>query len=155
MACSFQFAIFLPECYDAYMKRRNLLFNLLQFTWGLPQTLMGLVLYRRYKKCPHRSYKGVIFTDWKRPGGISLGPFIFAEQPEDDPELCVELMKHEYGHSLQSLMLGPLYLPLIGLPSVLWANVPYFKKRRRRKQLSYYRMYAERWASKLGKSKLV
>lgn len=29
------------------------------------------------------------------------------------------IIHHEYGHALQSAMLGPLYLPLIGLPSFL------------------------------------
>lgn len=29
-------------------------------------------------------------------------------------------IKHEYGHQLQSYILGPLYLLIIGLPSGLW-----------------------------------
>lgn len=137
------------------MKIREKLYAFLQFTWALPQTLLGLALYTKYRKCPHRRYKGAVFTDWKRPGGISLGPFIFAEQPPEDAQLSKDLIRHEYGHSLQSMMLGPLYLPFIGLPSLIWANLPWFRNYRMRKHRGYYQMFAEKWASRLGKSRLL
>lgn len=34
-------------------------------------------------------------------------------------ELSNQLLVHEYGHTIQSLMLGPLYLAIIGIPSTL------------------------------------
>ena len=56
---------------------------------------------------------------------VSLGPFIFLHGPSDsnDPLASVErpLLVHEYGHTVQSLILGPLYLLVVGLPSVLWS----------------------------------
>lgn len=30
------------------------------------------------------------------------------------------LLVHEYGHTIQSMILGPLYLIVIGIPSTLW-----------------------------------
>jgi hypothetical protein len=57
---------------------------------------------------------------------------------------------HEYGHTIQSLILGPLYLFVIGAPSLLWAGIPAFSRMRRRRQMSYYRFYPERWANHLG-----
>ena len=57
---------------------------------------------------------------------------------------------HEYGHTIQSLILGPLYLFVIGAPSLLWAGIPAFGRMRRRRQMSYYRFYPERWANHLG-----
>jgi hypothetical protein len=49
-------------------------------------------------------------------GGLSLGPFLFYETRR-----YRSLFGHELGHVVQSLVLGPLYLPLIGLPSLFWA----------------------------------
>lgn len=60
------------------------------------------------------------------------------------------LLVHEYGHTVQSLILGPLYLPVIGLPSVIWLNTPTFAARRRRERLSYYSFFTERSANWLG-----
>jgi len=57
---------------------------------------------------------------------------------------------HEYGHCIQSLILGPLYLIAVGLPSYLWANLPPLRKLRREKGLSYYSVYPENWANALG-----
>ena len=60
------------------------------------------------------------------------------------------LLVHEYGHTIQSLVLGPLYLVIIGLPSVVWMNVPALSRWRARTGTSYYAFYTERWANTLG-----
>lgn len=116
----------------------------LQCTWGIIQTLMGFVVFLVHIKDPHYIYKGAVCTVWKRPMGLSLGMFIFV-WPDDD-RVCV----HEYGHTIQSAVLGPLYLPVIGIPSAIWANLPAFQKRRSKEHLSYYRFYPEKWANRLG-----
>jgi len=54
------------------------------------------------------------------------------------------------GHTVQSVILGPLFLPVIGLPSLLWAGLPVFRKYRERRSVSYYWLYTERWANFLG-----
>lgn len=59
----------------------------------------------------------------------------------------VRTKKHEYGHSRQSLYLGPLYLIVVGLPSIIWAGFVYNLVR---KEISYYDVYPENWADKLG-----
>jgi hypothetical protein len=89
-------------------------------------------------------YKGSVCTEWKRNVGLSLGLFIFVWP--DDTRVCV----HEYGHSIQSAVLGPLYLPIIGIPSAIWANLPALQKRRSHQHLSYYRFFPEKWANRLG-----
>ncbi len=53
-------------------------------------------------------------------------------------------LMHEYGHTLQSIILGPLFLPVVGLPSLLWAGLPVFRKYREKSAVSYYRFYTER-----------
>ena len=56
------------------------------------------------------------------------------------------LLSHEYGHCLQSVMLGPLYLVVVGLPSFVWANVIYH----RIEGVKYTWFYTESWANYLG-----
>ena len=104
-----------------------------QYLWGLPQNLVGAVLYLYYrlKGCPHFSYQGARVILWTvDAGSMSVGRYLFLHQswrPKDQ-----FLLAHEYGHTIQSLILGPLYLPLVGLPSILWAGLPCFERLRRK-----------------------
>lgn len=132
----------------------------LQWTWGIIQTLAGFVVFLVYRKCPHTYFKGVVRTVWTSGAGLSLGMFIFTPN-EPDPEdqsdwakrerkYCAEVSIHEYGHTFQSILLGPLYLFLVGLPSVIWAGSKRFSQMRREKGIPYSRLYCEHWASKWG-----
>ena len=60
------------------------------------------------------------------------------------------ILVHEYGHTRQSLLLGPFYLPLIGLPSLIWNRLPYFRRQRKAHKKAYYAFFPERWANELG-----
>lgn len=60
------------------------------------------------------------------------------------------LLVHEYGHTIQSLIFGPLYLFAVGIPSIVWSFLPVFAKRREDAGISYFSVYPERWANKLG-----
>ncbi len=126
---------------------KSILFGIVQCTWGLPQTLLGLVIFlcsgRRYNKCFH----GAFVCLWRYPFSVSLGMFIFISQQS---RFCRELRVHEYGHCVQSLILGPLYLPLVMLPSMLWLRLPICKKRRLHCGSSYYGFITERTADNLG-----
>ena len=77
-------------------------------------------------------------------GGLTLGRFIFVNQHFTDLE---ETILHEIGHVKQSRILGPLYLIIIGIPSISWAGlrrlIPALKK------INYYNFYTENWANKL------
>ena len=133
----------------------TVLYWLLQWTWGIVQNVMGglltLTLFRR----PHFRYRGAIVTRWPFRGSMGLGMFIFLSRAYTDaPEAYrrheARILVHEYGHTVQSAILGPLFLPAIALPSIVWANVPAFERLRQRRHISYYRMYQERWANRLG-----
>lgn len=83
--------------------------------------------------------------EWGLASGLSLGLFVFV------PKGCTRpLLVHEYGHSVQSMLLGPLYLPIVVLPSLVWAGVPALARWRSRWHVSYYDMPTEHWASWLG-----
>ena len=143
------------------MDRR--IYTLIQWTWGLPQTLAGAGLYIAHRKDRHFDYNGARATAWDRDTGISLGKFIFVPESKDvsissgDKEMARDdsrdgfLLRHEYGHTLQSLMLGPFYLLLVGLPSMMWNRLPYFRRKRRETGRSYYSAVFERTANELGK----
>lgn len=128
-----------------------ILYILVQCTWGLPQTLIGLVVFLIHRKAPHHFHKGCIHTDWDREDGVSLGLFTFVPEGDEECFWYPQMCDHEYGHTLQSLMLGPLYLLIVGLPSMLWNQLPYYRKKRRKLHRSYYSFWPERWADRLGK----
>ena len=127
---------------------KRIVYTVLQLTWGLPQTLLGLILYLKTLRRSHETYLSCINTRWKSGGGISLGLFIFT--PDAKTPNYEKIRVHEYGHTIQSLILGPLYLPFIGIISYIWANLPYFKRLRKEKRIPYTACFVEAWASRLG-----
>ena len=141
---------------------RRFLFTLVQLTWGLPQTLFGFILYLYWlpRAKTRYMYHGAIVTEWTTGGGVSLGLFVFVSEKASrymldgreltEAESRTGLRVHEYGHCIQSLMLGPLYLIAVGVPSYLWANLPALRKMRRETGRSYYSVYPENWANTLG-----
>ena len=116
--------------------------EILLWIWQAPQNVFGLAFRVIYSG---RSilFRGVnVVVDRKFKGGISLGRTIIVKWPYlSNPDTW----GHEYGHSRQSLYLGPLYLLIVGLPSLLWAW--YWNPSRGR---SYYSFFTEKWADKLG-----
>lgn len=139
---------------------KKFLYRLTQCTWGFPQTLVGLVVFLLHLRNPHTRFHGAVITEWDNQSSVSLGLFVFVTR---SPHFCVRLRRehtkdelarrllvHEYGHTIQSLLLGPLYLPLMGLPSCLWAYLPPCVKKRRTQRLSYFSFFTEKWANALG-----
>ncbi len=126
------------------------LYILIQCTWGLLQTLAGLAVFLRERGQPRFRYHGALVTRWRSAGSsVSLGLFVFVSDALGEREAGPVLV-HEYGHTLQSLLLGPLYLPVIGLPSVAWGFHPRFVRLRRERSLPYSAFFTERWASRWG-----
>lgn len=125
------------------------LFRLWQWTWGFPQTLLGAILYLCYPNEPRRLYHGCIVTRWDHAGSLGVGMFLFLSPRNYDTESQVQV--HEFGHAVQSAILGPLFLIVMGIPSFLWCNLPCCRKLRRSKGISYYRFYPESTANYLGR----
>lgn len=114
-----------------------------QWLWGLPQNLAGAVICL----CLHGTrerYRGSVVTYWKLPACMSMGCFLFMGSRSR------RLLVHEYGHTVQSAIFGPLYLPLMALPSMLWFLLPPLRRLRRKRRWSYYRFYTEALANYLG-----
>ena len=66
-----------------------------------------------------------------------------------DDEIPQRLLVHEYGHTIQSLIFGPLYLIIMGIPSTLWGFLPSCQKKRNG-GISYFSFFTERFANYLG-----
>jgi len=126
---------------------KRFLFVLAQCTWGLAQTILGFIFFLNTRHYSYKIYNGAIDTRWNQKGGLSLGLFIFT--PNEESERAEKIRVHEYGHCIQSIVLGPLYL-ILGLISVTWANLPYFVKLRKEKNVPYTACFVESWASKWG-----
>ena len=133
---------------------RSIAYIVFQIVWGLPQTLVGACVYLAYRRCPHYRYHGAVVTVWDLHGkGLSLGLFVFvcpADRADSAAGPDERLVVHEYGHTVQSLIFGPLYLLVMGLPSLIWANAPALKRRRSERKTSYYAFFPERFANWLG-----
>ena len=94
-------------------------------------------------------YHMSIVTDWDyKKGCMGLGMFIFINNFRKEGNEFI--LMHEYGHTVQSMILGPLFIPLIGIPSLIWASSNKLKNYRNRHHISYYDLYTEKWANILG-----
>lgn len=124
--------------------------NIIKSAWEFPQNLLGLIVKKIIKAEPIFTYKDATVYFWKAPGGMSLGKYIFVPFKKINPKsnAIMRFVKHEYGHTLQSKKLGWLYLIVIGLPSLIWAQC--FQKYRDKTGTSYYAFYTEKWANQLG-----
>jgi hypothetical protein len=130
---------------------------IVQWTWGIFQNTLGFLMFLAFLPKRHFRFRTSIVTPWKIPYSVGCGMFVFLSSEEQDlnspkalPKWQYDTLVHEYGHSIQSMILGPLFLPVIAAPSVIWASIPYFQKLRNRKRISYYWLYCEKWANILG-----
>ena len=78
------------------------------------------------------------------PGGISLSFMIFLDDIDLNNQRAI---KHEYGHTVQSLYLGWFYLVIVGVPSIIRASIWNHYKLEDKK---YYEGFPENWADLLG-----
>lgn len=125
---------------------RSALFGLALFVWELPQNFLGAIVFvgahlaKIIKKIEFEKGRIFIQTDFS----VSLGVFVF--WTFDSKGLN---KKHEYGHSIQSQILGPLYLIIVGLPS--FCRVQYYDYYLdARDSRAYYQGFPENWADRLG-----
>ena len=122
---------------------------LLHWTWGIVQNIAGLAVFLVNIRRKHYIYRKCVVTEWNSPdSSMGLGMFIFLGKCDvNDPAV----LAHEYGHTVQSMILGPFYLFVIAFPSLFWANSRHMQNRRRTRNISYYRFYPERWANHIAR----
>lgn len=134
----------------------------LLFIWQLPQNILGFFItifaYSFGKIGERKKIKlsndtnlttGALFNS-----GVSLGNYIILDQKFislSDKQLAI-IIQHELGHQKQSIILGPLYLIIIGIPSFIGNIYFRFKKYPNyyAKNRAYYNLPWERWADELA-----
>lgn len=133
------------------------LINIFLWIWQLPQHIVALLVFAQNKirkgTCEKKDTENIKWYKIKyiSNAGISLGNYIFLDL---DRYISSKDVKHEYGHTIQSKILGPFYLIIVGIPSIVrnifdrlfhkkWSNL--------QRNIWYYSGYPENWADKLGK----
>ena len=130
----------------------------LLWIWQLPQNLLALIIILIQGLCYKVSINGIPIyghligyfngnntnADW----GVSLGSYILFNSVNID----IVAQHHEYGHTRQSLIFGPLYLIIIGLPSMIMNRMSLYSllKGSGKFNSNYYNRWPESWADKLG-----
>lgn len=131
------------------MKLKTFFYYFLHVTWGIINNVVALiiaiVLFIVNPRRNRKMFFNSLAIEWKIKCSLGIGIFIFSDLKNED------ILVHEYGHNLQSAILGPLFLPLIGIPSLLWCEIPALIKVRRKRNINYYNFYTEKSANKLAK----
>ena len=113
----------------------------LLYLWQLPQNLVGLLFLLFIKgEVKHNLADIEFYTSARFPGGISLGKYIVMGYATE------KRVRHEFGHCIQSKILGWLYLPIVGLCSGLHAWLHNCAKHGK----TYYHYWTEKWADRLA-----
>lgn len=99
---------------------------ILQLTWGGLTTWIGLIValvlafFPKSKRTFHINGFGLIIEIGGNWGGLSLGPIALCGNYSKDSKAWYEhTRRHEFGHSIQNMFMGPFFIFLVALPSVI------------------------------------
>ena len=123
--------------------------NLILFIWQLPQHIVAIIYFGYLvMMCKDLGidsrYKQAIVIPCVMRGAVTSGNYVFIGLNSE----YKETVKHELGHTIQSKMLGPLYLIVIGIPSITYCGLRRIFPSLRKK--NYYDFYTEKWANYLS-----
>ena len=123
--------------------------NLILFIWQLPQHIVALIYFGYLvMMCKDLGvdsrYKQAIVIPCVMRGAVTLGNYVFVGLNSE----YKKTVKHELGHTIQSKILGPLYLIVIGIPSITYCGLRRLFPSLRKK--NYYNFYTEKTANYLS-----
>ena len=127
-------------------KISNYMKDSIKWLWQFPQNMLALCIEGILCQAAYREGKAdgnTIIVNIALPSAMSLGDYLFV-----NPMSSQKSIQHEYGHSRQSNILGPLYLIVIGIPSLLH-NIVYYLCSKIGIKWNYYSFYTKYWANKL------
>lgn len=140
-------------------KTRDLiLFYGLSLTWGIIWTLVGLFVFAftflfLRSKVEIGTVAGRIYIKFKEGkfGGASLGVVYLLGKHAGK-----RTHKHELGHTIQSMYWGPLFIPVIAVPSAircgLWNKIRKYHYKKYGVYPSYDSIWFEGQATRIGVS---
>ena len=118
-------------------------------TIGFFATLFSLIFL---KGKIHRNGYGFITEVKGNWGGVSLGLFQLCGSynkpsgPCYDPDWYEHTRRHEFGHSIQNMIFGPLFPFIVAIPSAIRYWLDYYGKLKS----DYYDIWFERTATEWG-----
>lgn len=123
--------------------------NLILFIWQLPQHIVAIIYFGYLvMMCKDLGvdsrYKQAIVIPCVMKGAVTLGNYIFVGLNSE----YRKIVKHELGHTIQSKILGPLYLIIIGIPSITYCGLRRLFPSLRKK--NYYNFFSEKSANYLS-----
>lgn len=127
-------------------KISNYIKDSIKWLWQFPQNMLALCIEGVLCQAAYREGKvggNTIIVNITLPSAMSLGDYLFV-----NPMSSQKSIQHECGHSKQSDILGPLYLIVIGIPSLLH-NIVHYLCNKIGIKWNYYSFYTESWANKL------
>lgn len=130
-------------------------FYILSYTWGLSLTLIGwlvasVLMLLGYK--PKKYAGDLCFVVGENWGGLSIGTTIVVSERSNR----VDILNHEFGHSIQNCYFGPLCPFIVSIPSfvrayyrtvIVWLGIKKYSE-----LPDYYSIWFERTASELGEA---
>lgn len=130
------------------MKINKPLYYILNLTWGLLLTLVGalvalflIIIGKRPKRHGGCWYFNVGHA-W---GGLEMGLFFLTDDYD-----TTSVKNHEYGHSLQNAIWGPLMLFVISIPSAIRYWVFHFRTKAGKPNPPYDSIWFEGQATRWG-----
>ena len=92
-------------------------FFILNLTWGLPMTLIGAIVAAFLIISGHKPKRWngcVYFNVGESWGGLELGLFFLTDKNDR-----ISTKNHEFGHSIQNAIFGPLMPFIVCIPSAV------------------------------------
>lgn len=133
-----------------FVAKHPILFYILNFTWGLLYTLIGLIIFivmlpfGKIKK-----FEYVLYLRTRINGGWGFEQGITFMVSKDSDYLYVQ--KHELGHTIQNAVLGPFQLFIVAIPSVIRYWYRYIHERKGKEfKTTYDEIWFEYTANELG-----
>ena len=138
------------------MKINKFLYYALNYTWGLPLTIVGWLVAFALRITGHKPMMKygpclVFSVGGSQWGGFSIGTTIVVDTTTDKEDLPT--LNHEFGHSIQNAMFGPFMLFIVSIPSMVrywWATIKSKKDIVFRRNFDYYSIWFEMTASVWG-----
>jgi len=117
--------------------------------WEFPQFVLGQIYLKKIKTKNSDRFRNIWIhrASELKDFGISFGRHIILSNDKRGSQL----LRHEIGHSIQSLILGPFFLLIVGIPSLLRYRIFLSKEskapNKKEHWINYQRGYPENWAN--------
>ena len=111
--------------------------------WEFIQNYIGKMEANKYDLSLRHRFKDSEIYYIRHDDSHCCGRYIFINLDMDG----TRILRHEYGHRIQSKILGILFYPMVFIPSYL--HYLYWRRFRDDDWTEYYDFYCEKWANSL------